>query len=137
MKAILIAIALIAGTFNAIDAGTSTALRKGLHAPFWSLALLAVFLTNEKMPQGDAWAAVPSWGWLVGVLGFGFVSAMIYTAEDLGSALFIGLTVTASTILSMLLDHFGLLGFTPHPAAWGRIVGALFMVFGVGLIAAF
>jgi transporter family-2 protein len=89
------------------------------------------------MPQGDAWTVVPWWGWLGGVLGFGFVSAMSYTAEDLGSALFIGLTVTASTVLSVLLDHFGLLGLTQHPAGWGRIVGAVFMVIGVGLIAAF
>lgn len=134
MKGLLIVVALVAGTFNAIEAGTNGALRKGLTAPFWSLAiisvttlalsLLAIGLTGEKLPQGSAWAAVPWWGWLGDVLGFGFVAAMIYTAEDLGSALFIGLTVTASTLLSVLLDHYGWLGFSEHPASAGRLIAA-------------
>jgi bacterial/archaeal transporter family-2 protein len=117
MKALLLIVALMAGTFNAIEAGTNSALRKGLNAPFWSLAIISVTtlalsliaaqLTGEKLPQGQAWATVPWWGWLGGLLGFGFVAAMIYTAEGLGSALFIGLTVTASTLLSIILDHYG------------------------------
>jgi bacterial/archaeal transporter family-2 protein len=147
MTALLILVALVAGTFNAIEAGTNSALRKALDAPFWSLAiisvttlalsLLAAVLTAEKFPQGQAWAAVPWWGWLGGLLGFGFVAAMIYTAEGLGSALFIGLTVTASTLLSVALDHFGWLGFDQHPAGAGRLIGAALMVIGVALIAAF
>ena len=147
MKVPFILVALVAGTFNAIEAGTNTALRKGLNAPFWSLAMISVTtlalsvlaagLTGERLPQSAAWAAVPWWGWLGGLLGFGFVAAMIYTAVSLGSALFIGLTVTASTLLSVALDHYGWLGFTQHPAGTGRMIGAVFMILGVSLIAAF
>jgi transporter family-2 protein len=147
MKALLIVVALVAGTFNAIEAGTNGALRKGLNSPFWSLAiisvttlalsLLAAGLSGEKLPQGDAWAAVPWWGWLGGLLGFGFVAAMISTAEDLGAAVFIGLTVTASTLLSVALDHFGWLRFAHHPASIGRLIGAALMILGVSLIAVF
>lgn len=147
MKPLLILIALIAGTFNAIEAGTNTALRKGLDAPFWPLAVisattfvlstLAATLMKERFPDAAALTTVPWWGWLGGALGFGFVAAMIYTAEDLGSALFIGLTVTASTVLSVPLDHFGWLGFAQHTAGPGRLLGALLMIVGVALIAAF
>ena len=49
---------------------------------------------------------------------------MIYTAESLSAALLIGMTASASTIGSVLLDHFGLIRFEPHPAGLGQIVGA-------------
>jgi len=143
----LILVALVAGTFNAIEAGTNTALRKGLDAPFLALAaisamtlmlsLVSASVMHERWPTSDTLAAIPWWGWLGGVLGFGFVTTMIYTAESLGSALFIGLTVTASTLLSIALDHFGWLGFAQHAAGPGRIIGATLMVIGVTLIAAF
>jgi transporter family-2 protein len=50
--------------------------------------------------------------------------------------LFIGLTVTASTLLSVALDHYGWLGFAQHPASTGRLIGAVLMILGVSLIAA-
>jgi transporter family-2 protein len=147
MKLMLILVALVAGTFNAIEAGTNTALRKGLDAPFLALAaisamtlllsLVSAGVTHERWPTSDTLAVVPWWGWLGGALGFGFVTAMICTAESLGSALFIGLTVTASTLLSVALDHFGWLGFAQHAAGPGRVIGAILMVVGVTLIAAF
>ena len=37
----------------------------------------------------------------------------------------------------LLLDHFGLMGFSVHPAGWGRITGGLLMIAGVALIARF
>lgn len=147
MKILLVLIELVAGTFNAIEAGTNTALRKGLGSPFLALAtisamtlilsLASALTAQERWPDQAALMAVPWWGWLGGVLGFGFVAAMIYTAETLGSALFIGLTVTASTLVSVMLDHFGWLGFTQHVAGPGRLIGVLFMIIGVALIATF
>ena len=38
--------------------------------------------------------------------------------------------VTASTIASLVLDHWGLMGFEVHKAGIGRIVGALLMARG-------
>ena len=147
MKLLFILVALVAGTFNAIEAGTNTALRKGLGSPFWSVALISLVtlaasiatatIAGERVPTISAAAALPWWAWLGGLLGFGFVAAMIITADDLGAALFIGLTVTASTVGAVLLDHFGLLGFARHSAGIGRILGALLMIAGVALVAAF
>lgn len=147
MKPAFILIALVAGTFNAIEAGTNSALRKGLEAPFCSLAIIslttlamsiiAALVADERLPTWANAVTVPWWGWLGGVLGFGFVATMIWTADALGAALFIALTVTASTIGSLLLDHFGLLGFSQHSAGLGRIAGALMLIGGVTLIACF
>jgi len=53
----------------------------------------------------------------------------------LGAAVYIGITVTASAIASVRLDHFGLLGFQQHSASIGRLIGAALMIAGVSLIA--
>jgi len=147
MKPIFVLIALFAGTFNAVEAGTNTALRKGLGTPFCSVAVIslvslmisifAALVAGERIPTWAAAAAIPWWGWLGGLLGFGFVAAMVLTADSLGAALFIALTVSASTIGSVLLDHFGLLGFSQHGAGPGRILGAAMLVGGVALVARF
>ena len=147
MKPIFVLIALFAGTFNAVEAGTNTALRKGLGTPFWSVAVIslvtlmisifAALVAGERIPTWAAAAAIPWWGWLGGLLGFGFVAAMVFTADSLGAALFIALTVSASTIGSVLLDQFGMLGFSQHGAGPGRILGAAMLVGGVALVARF
>ena len=144
MKIILILVALAAGLFNAVEAGTNGALQKGLNAPMLAVAFISIVtlvcatigagLLGEHIPSLAAARELPWWAWLGGLLGFGFVSAIVFTAEPLGAATFIGLTVTASTIGSVLLDHYGLIGFERHPAGWARILGALLMVVGVTLV---
>jgi uncharacterized membrane protein YdcZ (DUF606 family) len=37
----------------------------------------------------------------------------------LGAAMYVGLFVTASTVLSVVFDHFGWLGLSEHPAGMG------------------
>jgi bacterial/archaeal transporter family-2 protein len=48
-----------------------------------------------------------------------------------------GVTLTASLLTSIALDHFGLVGFKPHPVTPLRGVGAGLLVAGIWLIARF
>lgn len=57
--------------------------------------------------------------------------------QKIGAAPFIGLTVTAAVITSLVMDHFGLLGFKVHAASVGRVVGACLMLAGLALVARF
>jgi bacterial/archaeal transporter family-2 protein len=45
--------------------------------------------------------------------------------------------VISAVITSVLLDHFGLLGFEVRSATWLRLIGAALSVIGVVLIAVF
>jgi len=63
------------------------------------------------------------------------VVAQLYLAESLGAAPFLGLVVTGGVIASILLDHFGLVGFKTHRASRWRILGGALMVAGVTLVA--
>jgi transporter family-2 protein len=58
-------------------------------------------------------------------------------AHKLGSGLYTGLTLTSSLLTSVLLDHFGLMGFEHHPVTGMRGLGAALMITGIWLIARF
>jgi bacterial/archaeal transporter family-2 protein len=45
--------------------------------------------------------------------------------------------VTAAVVVSLALDHFGLVGFEEHRASPWRLLGAALMIAGVGLVAPF
>ena len=55
----------------------------------------------------------------------------------MGSAVFTGATLTASLITSVVLDHFGLIGFRQHSASPLRMTGCALMVAGLWLITRF
>ena len=55
----------------------------------------------------------------------------------MGSSLFTGVTVTASLLASVALDHFGLIGFKQHAASPGRLAGCALMVAGLWMISKF
>ncbi|TXP84676.1 EamA-like transporter family protein, partial [Escherichia coli] len=58
-------------------------------------------------------------------------------ARQIGAAPFLGMLVTAGVITSILLDHFGWVGFERHPATLWRIAGGLLMIGGVALVTIF
>ena len=60
---------------------------------------------------------------------------MIFTADKIGAAAFTGITLTAGILLSVLLDHFGWVGFEEHRASWTRLLGVSLLVIGVALVA--
>jgi transporter family-2 protein len=140
-----------AGLLIAMQAGSNATLQKSLHHPVVSslvsfgsgaavlLLALAIYtaVTRTPMPRGQQWSAVPWWGWIGGTLGAVYVLAMVLTAEKVGSGMFVGLSVTASILASLAIDHFGLLGFQRHTAGPGRILGGTLMVLGMFLIGKF
>lgn len=140
-----------AGLLVAMQAGSNATLEKSLRNPVLSsivsfssglavlLIALAIYtaITKSPMPKGEQWAAVPWWGWMGGILGTVYVLTGVLTAEKVGSSVFVGLSVTASVLASIAIDHFGLLGFHRHSAGPGRILGGALMVAGILLIGKF
>jgi transporter family-2 protein len=59
---------------------------------------------------------------------------VVLLVRTLGAATLTALVVTGQLVCSVLLDHFGLIGFEPHPAGLGRIAGCLLMIAGLVLI---
>lgn len=139
--------ALAAGVLNTIQSGANNTLSKALGDPV--IAALVVAGTNivvylivgavlgMSWPGIDKIQAAPWWAWFGGFMGAAYVLAVIFLADKLGAAIFTGLSVTAAITTSVLLDHFGLVGFKQHAAGLWRILGCLMMIGGLGLVSLF
>ena len=139
--------AAIAGAMNTVQAGANAQLRKSLDQPV--LAGLTVYVTGFlalllALPfshlgsyQWPKASQVPWWAWLGGLLSIVSTLSGLLLARKLGSAAFTGITVTFSLISSVLLDHFGLIGFEVHRASPARLAGFLLLLGGLVLVARF
>ncbi len=122
-------------------------LEKSLSQPVWAAIavyvagltglLIAAVLTGAGWPGLGRMGAVPWWAWFGGLLGVTYVIAMLLFAGQLDAATFTGVTVAAAIVASLVLDHWGLVGFERHAFSVWRGLGAVLMVAGLGLISRF
>ena len=144
----LYAFALVAGIANAFQAGANSTLAKTLQQPFLAalllvgvsaLTLAAAGLVSGRLawPTSAAFAAVPWWGWIGGLLSAVLLLSQLFVAEAIGAGPFLGIIVVTGTLASLLIDHYGLVGFKPHQLNAWRVVGGALMGIGVLLVALF
>ena len=140
--------ALLAGALIALQFGVNAALRGylGSDSPFYAtlisyavgtLASLACLLAvRPALPTWSRVLAVPWWAWAGGAIGVGYVSASVLLAPKLGATRLIVLVVAGQLLASVLLDHFGLIGYTVRSFNGWRALGCLLLVAAVVIIKA-
>jgi bacterial/archaeal transporter family-2 protein len=141
---LLTPIAVFAGMLMVVQAACNGMLEKGLDRPVTvavlslsvgiSVLLIGGLALGKLEFPGDKIAQVPWWAWFGGAIGAISLLSQPLAAPRLGAAMYIGLFVTASSVTSIVVDHFGWLGFEQHSASLGRIVGGLLMVIGIALV---
>ena len=100
-----------------------------------ALALAAIAaVTREPLPVRAQPALVPAWAWLGGVLGAFYVVSSVIVGPRLGTATLVALVVLGQLGTSLLVDHFGWLGFAQHPITLVRLLGAVLLFAGVVLV---
>lgn len=140
--------ALVAGLATAIGPGQNMSLARSLghtrlagtiSVAISLLTMLVVMLLTGRShwPDWQQATQVPWWAWWGGVFSALIALAQLIVARRIGAAPFLGLIVTAGIVTSILLDHFGLVGFVTHTASLGRMAGGGLMILGVVLVAAF
>ena len=103
-----------------------------------TLVLLAAAIPLLRgWPGGDRLAAAPWWIWVGGALGAFYVLGSIVVAPRLGAVTLVGLILAGQTVASLLVDHYGWVGFEEHPVTPGRVVGVALLAAGVILVRAF
>ncbi|HEY3786675.1 MAG TPA: DMT family transporter [Steroidobacteraceae bacterium] len=144
MQVMLYSLAFIAGLFLTVQVGVNATLRAGLGTP--AMAALASFLvgllglglflllTRASLPTRAALSAVPLWAWTGGLLGAFYVASTIIVGPRLGAAALLALSVLGQLLASLVVDHFGWLGFPQHSISIARLVGAVLLFAGVLLI---
>jgi transporter family-2 protein len=100
-------------------------------------ALLTSSLTSE-WPSREVLRAAPWYTWLAGgLMGTIYLTGTILLAPKLGAGELIGLIIAGQLMFSILLDHFGWIGFAQHSANPARLAGCALMIVGVFLISKF
>jgi transporter family-2 protein len=139
--------AFVAGALISLQAGSNTALKKALGDPIPALVvnyllratgiILYAFASSLSIPTSRQITNAPWWSWLGGAFGIVYGLAAVLLGSQLGAATLMALVVTGQLVCSVVLDHFGWIGFEPHPAGMWRILGCALMVGGLALIAKF
>jgi transporter family-2 protein len=140
----LVMLALAAGACLPTQAGINGQLNLWTRSPIMTaavsfgvgtLALLAYgFLLELPVPDRAGLSKLPWWVWTGGCLGAFFVASTIVLAPRLGAAAMVALIVAGQMLASIILDHFGWLGYPVQPVTLVKLSGAGLIVAGAVMI---
>jgi transporter family-2 protein len=99
-----------------------------------ALALGGILATGAPRPQVAPLRAVPWWGWLGGLCGATYVTAVFSLIPEIGAAAVVVLTVAGQQLASVAVDRYGLLRLPRRPISRRRLVGVAVLLAGVALI---
>ena len=143
----LIPFILLGGALQSCGAAMNGQLNTHLVNPWLasavSFALITFFFVGaflimpHPLPTVQDLASLPWWAVIGGLVGAVQVYAGLTQVNKVGAGPFMGFTVTAALIASLVIDHFGWFRMEHHPINLGRAVGGLLLVGGVTLIARF
>ena len=133
--------AIICGAFIPVHAAMNASMSRTMGHPIWatvvsfgiSFLCLCAFLVlfRPTLPTWTSFSTTPAWAWLGGLVGVTYVITTMLLAPRLGAANFIASIVAGQMLMALILDHFGLLGFSHRAVDSTRIAGALLVIAGV------
>lgn len=145
MNILYFAMAFLGGAVTPLQAGLNRRLGIGLGNPLYatianfviggltisSIVLALVLAGLVKMPARPG--QTPWWCWLGGLCGVTFVFSATVALDKLGSASMIVSLIAGQMIVSIIMDHFGILAAV-REVSLGRIAGVVLLLAGVVLI---
>ena len=144
MKILFALLVVIAGMVAPTQAGINARLSQYVQSSF--LAALVSFVVGSlglllfTLAARIPWPPVavlsqsPWWVWLGGLGGAFLVTVTIIAVPKLGATTMFAFFLAGQMLASLILDHFGLLGYPLHPISLWRVVGVLLLCAGVMLI---
>lgn len=150
MNIIFYLIALVSGTFVALQTGVNGKLRFTLGGPvvatlvsffIGTVALAAAYIISvstgvQTMPSIANLKQTSWWMWIGGLLGAAYVFSTILVGPRIGIANMLSLAIAGQIIMAVLLDHFGVFG-SVHMINPVRAIGVVLLIGGVYLVQAF
>ncbi|MET4682401.1 DMT family transporter [Brevundimonas faecalis] len=134
---------ILGGAATALQGPTNARLAGALGSPVnaafvsffvGTVALGVLAASLHVRPDAQAVKALPWWAWMGGLYGCVFVVAAAWGVPRFGVALTITLMVAGQLALSLILDHFGVMGVPQQPVSLTRVAGVLLVVGGVLLV---
>ena len=142
----LLLLSIAVGAVVPVQSGSNAVLARHIGHPLYAattntavatlVLLVAVALYRLPAPTlRNALEASPWWSWLGGFYGATLVFSALTLAPRVGATAFVSATIFGTILMSLIVDHFGLLAFRQQPVTGTRLLGALLVVAGMVLIA--
>lgn len=141
---LFIFVALLVGAFLPLQVGVNSKLAESVDSPLVSallsfcvgtIALLSyILITGAPLANAvNAKNASPI-AWIGGLLGAFYVATSIILLDKLGAATTVTLIIAGQMLMSLVMDHYGLLGVPVREISLARVGGAALVILGVVLI---
>ncbi len=138
----IIVVAILAGLVLPFQAGINSQLAKELNHPFEAavisflggLLIMMVFSVvtgGGLMPSYQKMAKISPVLFLGGFLGAVMVCTAIILAPRLGATLLVSCLIVGQLVTSLILDHYGWVGFQEHPVNMMRLLGVACLIVGL------
>lgn len=146
MTYLFILFAFIAGIVLPVQASINAQLKNYVGTPLLAstisflvglLALLIGTLIHGTWNLGKNLTSAPWWIWTGGLLGAFYVLATIVLIPRLGAATTVACVLAGQIVVSIIIDHFGLLQVTINQISIPRLIGAVLIIVGVILVQKF
>ena len=98
-----------------------------------ALAGLALLLILRSGGNLGSWRSVPWYALLGGILGLAMIGAIGFMIPRVGVSASVVIVVAGQILVSVILDHYGLLGADIRPVNLPRILGLAVVFAGVWL----
>jgi len=145
--ALLIAVAVLAGAILPIQASMNAKLGRAVGDPVYAalisfvigtVGLIAyVLFAKTELQEITKVSSLEWYIWTAGLMGAFYVAAVIILVPKIGATMTFGAIVAGQLGLSLVVDHYGVLGIPVQSVNWQRLLGIVLIVMGVILIRRF
>jgi bacterial/archaeal transporter family-2 protein len=145
MNIIYYILAVLCGIGQTTQSGVNSELRKSINNPLFaaiisfivgllSLLIIYPFFNRSALPSIATIKSLEWWKFTGGLFGAFFVTSVIFSIQKIGSANMTVLIIAGQLFMTILLDHYGWLGFNIHQVNIYRILGGILIIGGAYLI---
>ncbi len=141
---VYILIAIIIGSMMPIQASINAELTRLVRHPYlgalisFSIGTLAlgimVIIKGLPITELKRLSSAPPHFFIGGVLGALFVGSSIFLIPKMGATTMIAAFVTGQLLMSVFIDHYGLLGIPVNQVSVTRIMGIILLFIGLLLV---
>jgi len=143
MYSVFLFMALLGGAVLPLQALINARLGTIVGGPVWAATIsffvgscglfLFQLFRGAPVPSASALSS-PWWLWVGGLLGAYYVAAATFTVPKLGAATLVTLLIAGQLLVSLWLDHYGVLAETVRPITWQRGLGVALLFVGATLV---
>ena len=96
--------------------------------------LIGAFAVKAPFPTWNQVVSLPCWTWTGGLIGATVVFGSIVAGPKIGALVLVSLLLAGQLVASILIDHYGWLGFSVQKIDFQRLLGVVLLAGGFLLI---